>query len=158
MLRWIFQGYLTPVHIPRAVKYKGIALERCLIQRIFSVLSFTGKKQNKTQNKTQKPPTTTKPQRNNEVLSKRQQQPHQCICKIAAGEAHSGKKPAANRLSKTQFAGLPVCKSTSTIWGRRESFTRLCQPKVVQRCFIYPLVFKYMGIWKKKKKLLNFSD
>ena len=45
---------LTPVHIPTAVKYKQMALERCVTQKIFSVPIFTEKKTTKQKKPTNK--------------------------------------------------------------------------------------------------------
>lgn len=70
-------------------------------------------------------------------FSERQQQPQQLFCKIAASRAHSSCK----QTQKTHFAALPVCKSTSIFWW---SSAGLWQPKVLQSCFVFLLVFKRM--------------
>lgn len=112
-------------------------------------LSWGGTTTHKTQTNKQKK------QANNEVLSKRRQQPQLRICKIAAGEAHSGKTTAARRLSKPQFAALPVCKSTSTARGRGRALHARGSPKwhrdVLFSCFYLNVCIGKQDLNLKKK-------
>lgn len=123
-----------------------MALERCVTQRIFSVPIFTENKQtNKPTPKKQNNP--KKPQTNKQLSAQKKAATTtkaylQNSC--WRGTFRQNDCCKEQRLSKTQFAALPVCKSTSPFQGRGESFARLWQPEVAQRCFIFLLVFKCM--------------